>query len=204
MFQLPIRTLDSEHSTGSSELGQLPDWNLNDLYTATDAKELIRDLNWLEKECNEFAKSYEGKLHTLSDKEMLTCIVRNEKISSISGRIISYAGLLYYQAGVAVVTASIFQGLLGINAQVNAATEIADAVLTGSSINLNADGIRHRVENISFNNTTELNSTVYFCRVNNTDFNYSANPTYLSSSKMVVKTNSVSYTHLTLPTILLV
>ncbi len=97
MFQLPIRTLDSEHSTGSSELGQLPDWNLNDLYTATDAKELIRDLNWLEKECNEFAESYEGKLHTLSDKEMLTCIVRNEKISSISGRIISYAGLLYYQ-----------------------------------------------------------------------------------------------------------
>ena len=97
MFQLPIRTLDSEHSTGSSELGQLPDWNLNDLYTATDAKELIRDLNWLEKECNEFAKSYEGKLHTLSDKEMLTCIVRNEKISSTSGRIISYAGLLYYQ-----------------------------------------------------------------------------------------------------------
>ena len=97
MFQLPIRTLDSEHSTGSSELGQLPDWNLNDLYTATDAKELIRDLNWLEKECNEFAKSYEGKLHTLSDKEMLNCIVRNEKISSISGRIISYAGLLYYQ-----------------------------------------------------------------------------------------------------------
>ena len=97
MFQLPIRTLDSEHSTGSSELGQLPDWNLNDLYTATDAKELIRDLNWLEQECNEFAKSYEGKLHTLSVKEMLTCIVRNEKISSISGRIISYAGLLYYQ-----------------------------------------------------------------------------------------------------------
>jgi len=97
MFQLPIRTLDSEHSTGSSELGQLPDWNLNDLYTATDAKELIRDLNWLEKECNEFAKSYEGKLHTLSDKDMLNCIVRNEKISSISGRIISYAGLLYYQ-----------------------------------------------------------------------------------------------------------
>ena len=28
---------------------------------------------------------------------MLKCVVRNEKISSISGRIISYAGLLYYQ-----------------------------------------------------------------------------------------------------------
>ena len=100
------------------------------------------------------------------------------------------AGLIYYQAGIAVITSSLFQGRLGTDAQMNSATETSDAVLTGSSINLNADSIRHRIDNISFNNTTELNSTVYFCRVNNTDFNYSANPTYVSSSKMVVKTNS--------------
>ena len=97
MFQLPIPTFDAEHSKGSAELGQLPDWNLNDLYTSTDAKELVNDLNWLEKECDEFAKNYEGKLKFLSADEMLKCVVRNEKISSISGRIISYAGLLYYQ-----------------------------------------------------------------------------------------------------------
>ena len=97
MFQLPIPTFDSEHSKGSAELGQLPDWNLNDLYTSTDAKELVNDLNWLEKECDEFAKKYEGKLKFLSADKMLKCVVRNEKISSISGRIISYAGLLYYQ-----------------------------------------------------------------------------------------------------------
>ena len=100
------------------------------------------------------------------------------------------AGLLYYQAGVAVLTSSLFQNLLGTNAQMNADGEISDAVLTGSSINLNADSIRHRINNISINNTTELHSTLYFCRVNNTDFNYSSNQTYLSSSKMVVKTNS--------------
>ncbi len=97
MFQLPNPIFDAEHSKGSAELGQLPDWNLNDLYTSTDAKELVNDLNWLEKECDEFAKSYEGKLKFLSADEMLKCVVRNEKISSISGRIISYAGLLYYQ-----------------------------------------------------------------------------------------------------------
>ena len=97
MFQLPIPTFDSEHSKGSSELGQLPDWNLSDLYTSTDAQELESDLNWLEKECNKFAKDYEGKLKLLSANEMLNCVVRNEKISSISGRIISYAGLRYYQ-----------------------------------------------------------------------------------------------------------
>ena len=97
MFQLPIPIFDAEHSKGSAELGQLPDWNLNDLYTSTDAKELVNDLNWLEKECDEFAKNYEGKLEFLSADEMLECVVRNEKISSITGRIISYAGLLYYQ-----------------------------------------------------------------------------------------------------------
>ena len=97
MFQLPVRTFDSEHSKGSSELGQLPDWNLNDLYTSTDAKELVSDLNWLEKECDKFAKDYEGKLKSLSADQLLNCVLRNEKISSISGRIISYAGLRYYQ-----------------------------------------------------------------------------------------------------------
>jgi hypothetical protein len=44
--------------------------------------------------------------------------------------------------------------------------------------------------NIQFNNTTELNSTIYFCRVNHNEFNYSTNPTYLSSSKIVVKNES--------------
>ena len=97
MFHLPMPTFDSEHSGGSSELGQLPDWNLNDLYTSTDAKELVTDLNWLEKECDKFAKDYEGKLKSLSADQMLNCVVRNEKISSVSGRIISYAGLRYYQ-----------------------------------------------------------------------------------------------------------
>ena len=40
-----------------------------------------------------------------------------------------------------------------------------------------------------FDNTTELNSTIYFCRANHGDFNYSANPTYLTGSKIRVKGN---------------
>ena len=61
---------------------------------------------------------------------------------------------------------------------------------SGTAISGNCDDLRHRISNISFNNTIELNSTIYFCRVNNTDFNYSSNPTYLSSSKIVVKNNA--------------
>jgi hypothetical protein len=46
---------------------------------------------------------------------------------------------------------------------------------------------RNRIQNISFNNTVELNSTIYFCRAGHNEFNYSANPTYLDSSKIRVK-----------------
>lgn len=100
------------------------------------------------------------------------------------------AGLIYYQAGIAVVTASVFGSLLSTPAYINSDTEGIDAVLTGSTIDSITNEFRHRINNISFNNTTELNSTVYFCRANHNDFNYTSNPTYLSSSKIVTKNNS--------------
>jgi hypothetical protein len=103
-------------------------------------------------------------------------------------------GLVYYQAGIAVITASVFGPLIGGAVQLKAGSSAANygvaAVFTGSTIDANCDALRHRINNTSFNNTTELNSSVYFCRVNNTDFNYSGNPTYLSGSKLIVKNNA--------------
>ena len=60
-------------------------------------------------------------------------------------------------------------------------------LLTGSAISSSADALRHRLLNISFNNTVELNSSIYFCRVRHNEFNYSSNPTYLTSSQIRVK-----------------
>ena len=54
-----------------------------------------------------------------------------------------------------------------------------------------ANGFRNRIYNISFNNTTELNSSIYFCRANHNEFNYSSSPTYLSASKIFVKENAL-------------
>jgi oligoendopeptidase F len=90
------RVFDANPS-GGKDLGQLPEWDLTDLYTADDSAELKRDMAWLEGECAAFAADYEGKLETLSADELLTAIQRNEKISEIAGRIMSYAGLRYYQ-----------------------------------------------------------------------------------------------------------
>ena len=63
-------------------------------------------------------------------------------------------------------------------------------VFANNSIEDMNEALLHRVENIQFNNTTELNSTVYFCRVNHNEFNYSSNPTYLEDSRIRVKTQS--------------
>ena len=60
-------------------------------------------------------------------------------------------------------------------------------MFTGSSITGACDAFRNRLHNVSFNNTIDINSTIYFCRLNHNEFNYSSNPTYLSGSKIVVK-----------------
>jgi hypothetical protein len=101
----------------------------------------------------------------------------------------SGVGHIYYQAGIAVLTASIFDGEFGFPGAAYKTGSIAE-VLSGSSITASCDGLRNRTHNIQFNNTTELNSTIYFCRANHNDFNYSTNPTYLTGSKIRVKTNT--------------
>ncbi|WP_324751670.1 M3 family oligoendopeptidase [Roseovarius sp. Pro17] len=97
MIHLPQPAHDANANAKGGDLGKLPEWDLSDLYTATDAPELSRDMDWLEGECAAFAADYEGKLDTLDAAGLLKCIHRNEAISNIAGRIMSYAGLRYYQ-----------------------------------------------------------------------------------------------------------
>jgi hypothetical protein len=101
----------------------------------------------------------------------------------------SGVGHIYYQAGIAVLSASIFDGQFG-QKFVPYDTASVLTVLSGANTTASCDGIRNSLNNISYNNTTELNSTIYFCRANHNDFNYSTNPTYLSGSKIRVKQNT--------------
>ncbi len=86
------------NAIGSSEFGDLPEWDLSDLYASPDAPEFKRDLDWLEEHCAAFARDYEGKLAGLSAPEMLECVLRYEKIDLVGGRIMSFVGLRYYQS----------------------------------------------------------------------------------------------------------
>ncbi len=99
MHSLPPLTIpfDAATEAGAAPLGDLPNWDLTDLYSAPDSAELTRDLGWLEGECADFAATYEGKLADLDAGGLLDCVLRYEKIDLIAGRIMSFAGLRYYQ-----------------------------------------------------------------------------------------------------------
>tara|TARA_B100000287_G_scaffold426874_1_gene475513 strand:+ start:1110 stop:2282 length:1173 start_codon:yes stop_codon:yes gene_type:complete len=101
-------------------------------------------------------------------------------------------GLLFYQAGVAVLSSSVFRGEFGKRAETPDVTYATSSVLASvksGTITQNADAFRTRIHNIQFNNTIELNSSIYFCRINHNEFNYSSNPTYIDGSKIRVKNN---------------
>jgi len=105
-------------------------------------------------------------------------------------------GNIFYQAGIVVLSASAFStftgGVLGARSmatffQHNGINESTSGSMSGSAISGNCDALRHRIQNISFNNTTEINSKIYFCRVPHNKYNYSSNPTYTENSKIRVK-----------------
>tara|TARA_R110000824_G_scaffold188779_6_gene370159 strand:- start:2716 stop:3861 length:1146 start_codon:yes stop_codon:yes gene_type:complete len=141
-----------------------------------------------------------GILYATSSFFASTAVVLNGETAGNADTNVA-CGLVYYQAGVAVISGSVFNDLAesGILHNSNAGTtEVGKTglasgfnTITGSTIQTISDSIRNRIYNIQFNNTTELNSTVYFCRANHSEFNYSANPTYVSESKIQVKEQSV-------------
>ena len=100
-------------------------------------------------------------------------------------------GHIYYQAGVAVITSSFFRGAVPTmttgSAMSTITTGSVEDVFVSGTIDEVSNAIRYAYADLNFNNTTELNSTVYFCRANTSEYNYSSNPTYLSSSKIIVK-----------------
>ncbi len=106
----PLRDANAG-AAGPNALGGLPEWDLTDLYASPDAPEVARDLERLEAACTDFAEKYEGKLADLDAEGMLACIQADEAISLIAGRLMSYAGLRYYQLTTDASRAQFLQNL---------------------------------------------------------------------------------------------
>jgi len=92
------QTADVAVSATAEELGVLPEWNLDDLYSSPSSQELEADYAKAERDAENFAKEYQGKLAKLAKKDgakLAKAIRRFEALQDLMGRIASYATLLY-------------------------------------------------------------------------------------------------------------
>jgi oligoendopeptidase F len=90
----------AKKTAAKSKTGKLPEWNLADLYSGTDAPEIARDLEKLDAECVAFEADYKGKIAERLATEgggqwLAEAVTRYEAIDDLAGRLGSYAGLVH-------------------------------------------------------------------------------------------------------------
>ena len=81
-------------------LGDLPEWNLADLYPGMESPAFAQDLARAKTECAEFQEAFQGKLADLAGsadaaQALHDVIARYERIEELLGRLMSFAGLVY-------------------------------------------------------------------------------------------------------------
>ena len=83
----------------SSALGEMPGWNLADLYPSTDSAELQRDLQHAHRDAEAFAARYQGKLAEVATAKggagLFDAFQEFEALQDVMGRIGSFAFLNY-------------------------------------------------------------------------------------------------------------
>jgi oligoendopeptidase F len=94
------KTASPQKPKKTPKLGELPEWNLNDLYPGIDSPEFKRDLEMAQGECLAFEQAFKGRLPTLiagenGGRALGEAVKRYELIDDRLGRLISYASLIY-------------------------------------------------------------------------------------------------------------
>ncbi len=116
----------------------------------------------------------------------------------------SSVGYIFYEAGIAVISPFIFMENSGSYDLMNNLSQNVCGLLesdicqyansleqklngtSGEIINMN-EFFANKIKNVEFISITELNSTIYFCRAYNHEFNYSSNPSYIKDGEIIVK-----------------
>lgn len=101
-------------------------------------------------------------------------------------------GRVYYNAGIVAIGTGAFTngGAVGevYWSGALATGESKRVAITGTLDNY-IDGAKNRINQCTFNNQTNLHSTIYFCRALHDEFNYSSNPTFVDSDGRVIPTS---------------
>ena len=90
------RAPEAASQKGHNQLGELPTWNLADLYPANDSPQLKADLKAAQDEATAFEADYKGKLDALAKSgRLIEAVKRYEALSDLTGKLGSYAFLQY-------------------------------------------------------------------------------------------------------------
>ena len=76
-------------------LGDLPGWDLRDLYPAAESPELESDLKQAESAAADFAEAYAGRLADLDGDALAEAIARYETVYETLSRVMSFASLMH-------------------------------------------------------------------------------------------------------------
>ena len=109
--------------TTVAELGELPRWNLSDLYAGPECKELQSDIADARDRARSLSESHAGKIASLDGAVLGQLIADYETVQEILGRLTSYAYLRYCTNMEDPDRAQFFQNLS------EAATEISSDLL---------------------------------------------------------------------------
>lgn len=79
----------------NKKLGNLPEWDLTDLYKSTDCEEIKKDIESCKRDCEAFEKKYKDQIKNLEAGELYKAIVKYEKIEEKMGKLATFSYLNY-------------------------------------------------------------------------------------------------------------
>ncbi len=82
-------------TSSAKVLGDLPEWNLDDLYPGPDSSELTQATEQARTQAQAFEAAYKGKLASLKAPALAAAVGEYEAIDETLGRMMSFASLLY-------------------------------------------------------------------------------------------------------------
>lgn len=102
----------AEPHSSDSTLGNLPNWDLSDLYDGQDSAAFKRDHDWVFKASTTFETRWKNNIERAAkldgDNGIGAAVKEYELIEEIMGRLISYAGLKYFSDTLNAETAKFY------------------------------------------------------------------------------------------------
>ena len=99
-----------EGPSAAARAGELPAWDLSDLYASPDSPELAADLDGAERAAKAFAERHKGRLATLTGAQLAAAIEEYQGIEEMLGKVMSYAQLLFAEDAASAEIGKFYQG----------------------------------------------------------------------------------------------